>query len=71
MLQMFLLYRYGVATMDRRSFGALGSDDQHYLRLSIANSLDQLQAGVARIAQAADDAEGFRRFLDEERLWAA
>ena len=69
MLQMFLLYRYGVATMDRRSFGALGSEGQHYLRLSIANSLDQLQAGVARIAQAADDAAGFERFLQEERLW--
>lgn len=69
MLQMFLLYRHGVATMDRRSFGAIGCEGQHYLRLSIANSLDQLQAGVGRIAEAAGDAAGFERFLDEERLW--
>ncbi len=69
MFQMFLLYRYGVATMDRNSFGRLGADGQHYLRLSIANSREQLRTGVAKIAEAAVDPEGFRRFLDEERLW--
>jgi len=69
MLQMFLLYRYGVATMDRNSFGRLGADGQHYLRLSIAASRERLRAGVAKIAAAATDAAGFRRFLDEERLW--
>jgi aspartate/methionine/tyrosine aminotransferase len=69
MLQMFLLYRYGVATMDRKSFGKIGAEGQHYLRLSIANSREQLRAGVARIAEASTDADGFRRFLDEERLW--
>jgi aspartate/methionine/tyrosine aminotransferase len=36
MLQMFLLYRYGVATMDRNSFGSIGAEGQHHLRLSIA-----------------------------------
>ncbi|MEE8523951.1 MAG: aminotransferase class I/II-fold pyridoxal phosphate-dependent enzyme [Thermoanaerobaculia bacterium] len=69
MFQMFLLYRYGVATMDRNSFGRIGADGQHYLRLSIANSREQLRAGVAKIAAAATDADGFRSFLDEERLW--
>lgn len=69
MLQMFLLYGYGVATMDRNSFGRLGASGQHFLRLSIANSLEQLKAGVAKIAEAADDREGFKRFLDEEKLW--
>ena len=69
MFQMFLLYRHGVATMDRNSFGRLGAEGEHYLRLSIANSLDELKRGVARMAEAAADAEGFRRFLDEERLW--
>jgi aspartate/methionine/tyrosine aminotransferase len=69
MLQMFLLYRYGVATMDRGSFGKIGAEGQHYLRLSIANSREQLRAGVAKIAAASTDADGFRRFLDEERLW--
>lgn len=69
MLQMFLLYRYGVATMDRNSFGRLGAEGQHFLRLSIANSMDQLKAGVAKIAEAAKDRDGFARFLDEEKLW--
>jgi len=65
MLQMFLLYRYGIATMDRRSFCKIGSEDEHYLRLSIANSMEELEAGVARIAEAAGDREGFKAFLAE------
>lgn len=69
MFQMFLLYRYGVATMDRNSFGRIGAEGQHYLRLSIANRREQLRAGVAKIAAAAADAAGFHKFLDEERLW--
>ncbi len=36
LFQMFLLWRHHVATLDRRSFGRIGSDGQHYLRLSIA-----------------------------------
>lgn len=71
MLQMFLLYRYGVATMDRVSFGAIGADGQHFLRLSIAASLERLHEGVGRIAKAVEDRDGFRSFLEEERLWAA
>lgn len=70
-LQMFLLYRYGVATMDRNSFGVIGSEGQHFLRLSIATSLERLRTGVARLAEAAGDREGFRSFMDEERLWDA
>ncbi|MEM8962115.1 MAG: pyridoxal phosphate-dependent aminotransferase [Acidobacteriota bacterium] len=69
MLQMFLLYRYGVATMDRNSFGSIGAEGQHYLRISIAASLEKLQEGVARMAKAVDDRDGFRAFLDEEKLW--
>jgi aspartate/methionine/tyrosine aminotransferase len=69
MLQMFLLYRHGVATMDRNSFGRIGAEGQHFLRLSIANSLGELQRGVGRIAEAVEDREGFHRFLQEERLW--
>ncbi len=69
MLKMFLLYRHGVATLDRESFGRIGATGQHYLRLSIANSMDRLEAGVGKIAAAADDAEGFAAFLDQERLW--
>jgi aspartate/methionine/tyrosine aminotransferase len=69
MLQMFLLYRHGVATMDRSSFGKIGAEGQHFLRLSIAASLERLQEGVGRIGRASSDVDGFAAFLDEERLW--
>ncbi len=69
MLQMFLLYAYGVATMDRNSFGAIGAEGQHFLRLSIATGLEQIQEGVRRIERAVADRDGFRAFLEEERLW--
>ena len=62
MLQMFLLYKYGVATMDRASFGEIGADRQDFLRLSIANSIEDIRQGVARISEAADDATGFAAF---------
>ena len=66
MLQMFLLYRYGVATMDRASFGRIGAEGQDFLRLSIANSMDDIRRGVARIGAAAEDAAGFAGFVAEE-----
>ena len=69
MLQMFLLYRYGVATMDRASFGRIGAEGEHFLRLSIANSMEDIEEGVNRIGAAVQDPEGFRSFLQEERLW--
>ncbi len=69
MFQMFLLYRHGVATMDRASFGRIGSEGQHFLRLSIAASMEELQEGVARLARAVEDEAGFAAFLREERLW--
>lgn len=65
LLQLFLLYRYGIATLDRRSFCKLGSEGEHYLRLSIANSMEELEAGVARMAEAAGDRQGFRAFMEE------
>ena len=69
MLQMFLLYRYGVATMDRASFCRIGSEGQHFLRISIANSVEDIERGVARIERAVGDPDGFREFLETERLW--
>ena len=69
MLQMFLLYRYGVATMDRNSFGKVGAEGQHFLRLSIATSLDRLQEGVQRMHRAATDVDGFAAFLREEKMY--
>jgi aspartate aminotransferase len=60
---LFLLYRYHVATMDRRSFGRLDSEGQHFLRLSIATGAADLAEAVERIAMAAMDEVGFRAFL--------
>lgn len=70
MLQMFLLYGHGVATMDRNSFGRIGAEGQHFLRLSIATSMDRLREGIGRLRAAATDRVGFQRFMAEERLYA-
>lgn len=70
LFQMFLLWQHHVATLDRRSFGRIGSDGQHYLRLSIATGLDDLRLGLERIRAAAADRDGFRAFVKEGRhLW--
>lgn len=63
LFQMFALYQYYVAVMDRRSFGAIGTQDLHYLRISIAADLATLQEGVRRLAAAAGDGDGFQRFV--------
>ncbi len=59
----FLLYFHGVALVDRRSFGVIGSEGQDFLRLSYAADLDSLREGIRRIAAGAGDREGFTRFL--------
>ncbi len=65
LLQLFLLHHYHVGTMDRRSFAVLGSDNEHYLRVSIATGLDDLNEAVRRIGEAVSDRAGFQRFLGE------
>ena len=65
LFQRFLLFGYGVATLDRRSFGTIGSEGKHYLRLSIATSPEDLEEAVHRIALAADDSAGFSRFVGD------
>ena len=67
LLQLFLLYRYRVATMDRRSFGILGSEGEHYLRISIATGDEDLEEAMERFASAADDTEGFASFVASGR----
>ena len=67
LFQLFLLYHHHVATMDRRSFGRLGAEGKHYLRISIATALDDLREGMEHIAEAASDPEGFRRFMRKGR----
>lgn len=63
LFQLFLLHEHRVATMDRRSFSVLGSEGQHYLRLSTANSDEELVEAVRRIADASTDVAGFEDFL--------
>jgi aspartate aminotransferase len=63
LLQMFLLFEHGVATLDRKSFGRIGIEDLHFLRISIATDLESLTQAVARIAEAAQDVKGFARFM--------
>jgi aspartate/methionine/tyrosine aminotransferase len=67
LLQMFLLYRHHVATMDRRSFGVIGSEGRHYLRVSIATGLDDLKDALVRIATATREPERFAAFVREGR----
>jgi len=63
LLQMFALYRYGVATMDRPSFCRIGSEGEHYLRLSTATNMEQLTEGLNRIEAAVNDPAGFADFV--------
>jgi bifunctional pyridoxal-dependent enzyme with beta-cystathionase and maltose regulon repressor activities len=65
LVQMFLLWHHQVATMDRRSFGRIGSAAPHYLRLSIAIALSDLKTGLERIHAAATDVGGFQQFIQE------
>ena len=56
--------------MDRRSFGSLGAEGKHFLRLSIATGIDDLREGLKRIDAAAVDREGFAEFIqDGSRLY--
>jgi aspartate aminotransferase len=64
LFQRFLLSVHHVATLDRRSFGAIESQGKHYLRISIATGLEDLMEATFRIALAADDADGFRNFVE-------
>ncbi|HLG19721.1 MAG TPA: aminotransferase class I/II-fold pyridoxal phosphate-dependent enzyme [Bdellovibrionota bacterium] len=70
LFQMFLLFKYQVATMDRRAFGVIGTEGKHFLRISIATGLDDLKEGMRRLAAAAKDKSGFRAFVNEgKRLY--
>lgn len=66
LFQMFLLSRYHVAAMDRRSFGVVGSEDRHFLRLSIATAPEDLARAVERIGNASQDRRGFANWMQKE-----
>lgn len=63
MFQLFALYKHSVATMDRNSFGKLGTEGRHYLRLSTATDLESLKEGVRRMAAAGADRAGFAEYF--------
>lgn len=63
LFQLFLLHNYKVATMDRRSFGTIDSEGQHFLRISVATAAADLELAVRRVAEASTDETGFRSFL--------
>jgi len=65
LFQMFALYQHKVAVMDRRSFGKIGSEGQHYVRLSIAANMDTLRRGLGRLNAALIDRDGFLTFMEE------
>ncbi len=50
---------------DRRSFGSIGAEGRHYLRISFATALSDLREALTRIEAAATDREGFRAFAEE------
>jgi len=62
-MQMFALYEHGVATMDRNSFGKIGTEGKHFLRISTAASLEALKEGVRRLENALKDKEGIKKFV--------
>ena len=66
LFQRFLLYYHGVALVDRRSFGVLKSEGQHFLRLSYATDMDSIKEGVARIRKGACDHAGFEKFKEDK-----
>jgi len=63
LFQMFVLFNYYVATMDRKSFCRIGTENMHYLRISIATGIDDLKEAIKRIGKASADKAGFSQFV--------
>ncbi len=67
LFQMFALFHHYVAVMDRRSFGKIGSENQHYIRISYASDITLLEEGIARLTKAAQDENGFKQFMMQQK----
>ena len=65
LVQLFLLSRHGLATMDRRSFGRIGAEGKHFLRLSIATAMPDLRLAIDRLSEASRDHRGFASYVAE------
>lgn len=63
LLQKFALHRHHVAVLDRRSFGRIGSENMHFIRLSSAAKSSDLEEGVRRLKNAFEDVAGFQDFM--------
>ena len=63
--QMFALYEHQIAVLDRKSFGKIGADGKHFLRLSIAAEQSVLEEGILRLKNAGEDTNGLDRFLQK------
>lgn len=68
LFQMFALYEHQVAVLDRASFGKEGVVDEHFLRISFAADLSQLNKGIERIENASRDEKGFMQYFSKEWL---
>lgn len=66
LLTRFLLYYHGVALVDRRSFGVLNSEGQHYVRLSYATDVASIEKGIASIREGSQDLQGFHKFTEDD-----
>ena len=64
LFQMFVLYHHNIAVLDRQSFGKLGTEGQHYIRLSIASDLAVLEDGIDKLSDAVQDCSGIEQFFD-------
>ncbi len=62
LFQMFALYYHNVAILDRKSFGKIGSQGKHYIRISYASDITILKEGMARLRNASQDSQGFKKF---------
>lgn len=65
MFQLFALSHHLVATLDRRSFGKIGAENEHFLRLSFAADIPILEEGLKRLERAFSDKTGFMNFVRE------
>jgi aspartate aminotransferase len=67
LFQRFALYVHHVAVLDRRSFGKIGSENKHYIRISYASGISILQEGIARLKKACQDITGFQTFIKTQQ----
>ena len=65
LFQIFALYEHELAVLDRKSFGQIGADEKHFLRVSIAADQSVLEEGVRRLKAATEDLPGLDKFLKE------